>query len=115
MMAQKEEPARIAGLAEVDDHHTVFGWLDPDLDVPAHRDGFLIGQIADEHRVLNPLTVTFDACCDVPEPAVLADVIGDQVPAAGHGSYLVTSGSYCGSSPVRYAARIRACSSTARR
>jgi len=108
MVPQEQKPAGISCPTEVNDHDAVLRRLDPDLDVAAQQNGFLLGQIADKYRVLNPLAVTFHAGRDAPQPTILADVISDEITAAGHDGYLVTSGSYCGSSPIRCAARIRA-------
>src|SRR6185437_14552388 len=115
MVPEEQEFAHVPGSAEVDDHHAVFGWLDAGLDVGPQRDHLHVGQVADEHRVLDALPVAFDARRDGAEPTIIPDVIRDQKSAPGHACYLVTSGSYWDSSPVRCAASIRACSSTARR
>src|SRR5260221_14716506 len=84
MVAKEQEPGRVPGPAEIDDHHAVLRRLHARLHVASHEHSLLVGQIADEDRVLDPLAVALHASGDTPQPTVLADVIGDQVTTAGH-------------------------------
>ena len=43
------------------------------------------GEVAEEHRVLQPLTMVLHEGADAPQPFRIGDVVGHQVPAAGHG------------------------------
>ena len=93
MATEEQEASGIAGVAEVDHHHAVLGGLHEGLDVTSHEDFLVVRQVTDKHGVLDARAVALNAPGDITEPAVITNVVGDEVTTPSHGNpYLVTSG-----------------------
>jgi len=93
-VTEEEEARGVPRGPEVDDHHAVLGRLHEGFDVATHDDLLLVRQVAHEHRVLDPRAEPLHAPGDATEPAIVADVVGDQVTTTSHVViYRVTRGS----------------------
>jgi hypothetical protein len=86
-----EGEAGAGGVAEVDDDDRVFGEFHVLFDGGSGVDEFGSAKIADEQRVLEAFPVLFHGLADLAEASRIADVVGDEKAASGHG-YLVVKG-----------------------
>ena len=105
-------------------NHLILFVVDDVFEGRLQVDLFALTQITLENRVLQMITKILARLEDLSQPFVVGDIVADQV-GDSHGGlgwivsrvafYRVKSGTYSGISPVKTLARIRACSSRARR
>lgn len=101
------------GPTQIDERDAVLSMVDHDAEL-SHQPELLDRiEIAEVDRILQTVTVPPNDIMDTAKSFWFTDVIGHQPPSPIR--HLVTTGTYSGTSPMRCAARRRACTSNTRR